>query len=69
MTQKNSSGPFRRGPGLFAVNCCFCTAGINEGYFSFFISSKIGFNAAWVFAFTFGERTYRNGIKGIEMRP
>ena len=69
VTQKNSSGPFRRGPGLFAVNCCFCTAGINEGYFSFFISSKIGFNAAWVFAFTFGERTYRNGITGIEMRP
>ena len=32
MTQKNSSGPFHRGPGLFAVNCCFCTAGINEGY-------------------------------------
>ena len=32
MTQKNSFGPFHREPGLFAVNCCFCTAGINEGY-------------------------------------
>ena len=32
MTQKNSSGPFHREPGLFGVNCCFCTAGINEGY-------------------------------------
>ena len=34
VTQKNSSGPFHREPGLFGVRCwfCFCAAGINEGY-------------------------------------
>ena len=35
VTRKNSSGPFYgKGPGLFAVNCCFCfcTAGINDDH-------------------------------------
>ena len=32
MTQKNSPGPFHRGPGLFGVNCCFCTAETNDGH-------------------------------------